>query len=197
MTGAPKVTTTKANSTPQKLYGKYAERRPGEQSTLPGVSGPVTAPAGKGQPLSETSSKVEGRETNLAAADPNILAAISDPRIQAFVCRVLGGSGLTAIRASSLSEACKILLHEKVSLVICAADIQDGTFRDLLSLARKIPAGVVTLCTGSCSSHSRIDALELGILDYVSYPLPAEELQWVVRSALAKISNLVAIAAAS
>jgi DNA-binding NtrC family response regulator len=116
----------------------------------------------------------------------NILAVISEIGDRQMVCRILDDAGLKPTFASTIHEARDVLLYKPMHLVICSAQLQDGTFRELLSLIPKPFEGMVILCSGTCPSGVRIDALDLGILDYVNYPLQPEEVQWVIRGALVR-----------
>lgn len=119
----------------------------------------------------------------------NVLAVIPDPDMRTNVLEMMGESGIQVISVSNFHEAREVLRRKRFSLLICSARLQDGTFHELLSISPRPFAGMVILCSGSCPSGTRIDALELGILDYVSCPLPREELQWVIQGALAKSLN--------
>jgi len=125
---------------------------------------------------------VDGNRDALA----NILGVISETSERQTVGQILDEANLKAIFVSTIHEARDVLLCKPMRLVICAAQTQDGTFRELLSLTPKPFEGMVILCSGSCPSGVRIDVLEMGILDYVSHPIRREELIWVVRGALAR-----------
>jgi len=189
MNGASKVTAPRTTTSTQKFKGMCVDYPTEGQKASHVVSRAVRTSADGTLPSTEASSDAEGTETRLREAALNLLVVISDPSIQATVCRIIDGAGLKAISASTLREAREILLHERIPLVICSARLHDGTFRELLSATPKLFAGMVVLCSESCPSGARIDALELGILDYVSYPLPAEELLWVLQGALVRSLN--------
>ncbi len=132
------------------------------------------------------STDVEGASEQRNESPPGILVVIPDNRILRAVERTVFALGAKPIGASSLREARDILDRIEVSLVLCSAHLPDGTFHELLPTVHWKGAGMVVVCKGACSSGTRIDALELGILDYISYPLSEEELQWVVQNALAR-----------
>lgn len=142
---------------------------------------------GKTRRLTSASKEID--RTELLSCEPSlaILTVIGDPNIRKDLSEVIGEIGVMITAVSDLCEARKILEHERPHLVICSAHLNDGTFRDLFSLAPGVFTGMVVLCSGSCSARARIDALELGIMDYVSYPLPLEELRWVIHSAMSRI----------
>ena len=152
---------------------------------------------GRVQRLTSISRGMERKEFRPGRPSPNILAVISDPNMRKSISEVIGKTGVGVTAVSSLCEARKILERERASLVICSAHLGDGTFRELLPLAPRLFTGMVVLCSGNCSSGARIDALELGIMDYVSYPLPLEELQWVIRGAMTRSLEGQAISAAT
>lgn len=154
-----------------------------------------TDPAGQAMPLAVISTDIEGTSPQINEASPGILVVIPDNGILEAMRRAVSALGAKAISASSLREARDILHRAGVSLVICSAHLRDGTFHELLPAVHSNGAGMVVVCTGACTSGARIDAIELGILDYISYPLPAEELQWVVRNALARRLRGATIAA--
>ncbi len=122
-------------------------------------------------------------------APANILVVMSESDVRGAVCRILDEARLKAFCVSTVHEARDALLHKPVRLVICAPQLTDGTFRELLSARPAVPAQMVIVCSGGCSAGRRIDILEMGILDYVSYPILREELIWVVRGALVKSSS--------
>lgn len=128
---------------------------------------------------------VDGNRQALA----DILVVISEVSERQTVCQILDEAGIKAIFASTIHDAGNILLDKPMRLVICAAQLQDGTFRELLSHAPKLFAGMVILCSGTCPPGRRIDILEMGILDYVSHPISREELIWVVRGAVVRSLN--------
>lgn len=154
----------------------------------PGVSAPR---------LTGACMDIERTKPRLGGPLPNILAVIPDPNIRKSIAEVIGEIGVGVTAVSSLCEAREILGRERAALVICSAHLSDGTFQELLSLAPRLFAGMVILCSENCSSGVRIDALELGVIDYVSYPLPLEELQWVIRGAMTRSSECQAISAAT
>lgn len=141
---------------------------------------------GRTRSLTTASSEIGPTEFLPCKPSPTVLAVIRDPNTRKNVSRVIGEIGVTVTAVSNLCEAREILERERPSLVICSAHLNDGTFRELFSLAPGLFTGMVVLCSGSCPAGVRIDALELGIMDYVSYPLPFEELQWVIRSAMTR-----------
>lgn len=187
--GACNVTVPRSAASTQKLKGMCVDYPAEAWKVSHVVDRAVRTSADGTLPSTKDSSDAEGTKTRLREAAMNLLVVISDPGIQATVCRIIDKAGLKAVSASTLREAREILLRERIPLVICSARLHDGTFRELLSVAPKLFAGMVVLCSEGCPSEARIDALELGILDYVSYPLPAEELLWVLQGALVRSSN--------
>jgi len=141
---------------------------------------------GRTRRLTSDSREIERTTFLPCRPSPTILAVIWDPKIRKNISQVIGEIGVMVTAVSSLCEAREILEHERPSLVICSAHLSDGTFRELFPPAPRLFTGMVVLCSGSCPAGARIDALELGILDYVSYPLPFEELQWVIHSAMTR-----------
>lgn len=189
MDEALKVTAPQTTTSTGKFKGMCADYHTEGQKASHGVSGAVKTSADGALCITEASNDLEGAETRLREASLNILAVISDPSSRETVCRIIDEVGLKAISASTIHEAREILLHERIPLVICSARLRDGTYRELLSGTPKLFAWMVILCSGTCPSEARIDALELGILDYVSYPLPTEELLWVLRGAVLRSSK--------
>lgn len=146
----------------------------------------LQAHTGRARLLTSDSREIERTEFLPRSFSPTILAVIRDPNIRKDISQVIGEIGVMVTAVSSLCEAREILEHERPSLVICSAHLSDGTFRELLSIAPGLSTGMVVLCSGSCPAGARIDALELGIMDYISYPSPFEALQWVIRSAMTR-----------
>jgi PleD family two-component response regulator len=141
----------------------------------------------KGEQDLEATKSLPADGDRQALAD--ILVVISETSERQTVFRILDEAGIKAIFASTVHDARNILLYKPIRLVICAAQLWDGTFRELLSLASNLFAGMVILCSGTCPPGRRIDILEMGILDYFSHPIYREELIWVVRGALVRSLN--------
>lgn len=119
-------------------------------------------------------------------ASTSILAVIPEASERLTLGQILDEANLRAIFASTIQEARDVMFNKPMRLVICAAQLPDGTFSELLSLSPRPFASLVILCSGACPAGDRINALEAGILDYISRPLRREEVLWVIRGALAK-----------
>jgi CheY-like chemotaxis protein len=190
------VSTISGAAATQNCQWVQSENRSAKQSACPDTGRPATIPI-IGRPSStQRAALTEGGSTQMKQSPPNILAVIPDDGMLQAIRHAISALGAKTIKASSLREARDILGHSAISLVICSAHLRDGTFHELFPAVHRKGVGMVVACTGACSPGARIDALELGILDYIAYPLPAEELQWVVQNALARGLRGKTIAAA-
>lgn len=94
------------------------------------------------------------------------------------------------ITAGTLQDAELIVARMPLSLIICASELIDGTYRDVLELVnrkrRKVPVLVVSLVA---SEKECEEARQLGAADCMARPLTLAEVQTVVDKAFEVIAR--------
>ncbi len=117
------------------------------------------------------------------------LVASSDPEIRATLSGILARHGLEPIFSFTAEEAKAILLRHPISLVFCEERLPDGSFRDVLGevkrSARLVPV-VVVARPGDWDKC--LEALRLGVHDYIGYPFHRAEVESVINQALRTVS---------
>jgi DNA-binding NtrC family response regulator len=74
-----------------------------------------------------------------------------------------------------------------IPLVVCAADLADGSFREMLR-AREVaePKIPVVVASRRDDAAEYMEAMQLGAFDFIARPYRPSELQWIVFNALRK-----------
>ena len=124
-------------------------------------------------------------------ANPRSVLLICSPSktLHAFA-DVLKSKLLEPIAASTLRDAEPILRHTPLALVICASQLLDGSYRDVLAIAAvakpSVPVIVVSLMPsgGECD-----DARRLGAVEWMPRPLCPEQVQNLVERCVVVISE--------
>jgi DNA-binding NtrC family response regulator len=92
--------------------------------------------------------------------------------------------------ASTVGDARPVLQEGGTALVLCAAELLDGSYRDILEIAASKPTPVpVMVFAGIDDTHERQEAIALGAVDCVPRPLSAEESAAIVQKAATFISS--------
>ncbi len=118
---------------------------------------------------------------------PKVLVACSDPESRQKLLASLSQCGLDPVSSSTVREARVILSRQVIPLVICAADLVDGSFRDVLRLAgaaeTKIP---VVVASPREDTAEYLEAMQLGAFDFIACPYKHSEVEWIVSHVLRK-----------
>ena len=83
----------------------------------------------------------------------HVLLALSDKDGHGVLVSTLAGMGLDPIYASTLKEARSVLTREPVAIMFCEDQLEDGTFRDILSENVEVKAK----CRLWCVHHPTIN----------------------------------------
>lgn len=117
------------------------------------------------------------------------LVASSDPEIRETLKGMLARRGMEALFSSTAEEAEAILFRHPISLVFCEERLPDGSFRDVLGevkrSARLVPVVVVSRL-GDWDKY--LEALRLGVHDYIAFPFQRAEVESTINQALSKLS---------
>lgn len=122
-----------------------------------------------------------------------ILVACSDPESRQALLGVLVQCGLEPVFFSTVREARAFLSRQRVPLVVCAANLIDGTFRDILHLAEesevKFP---VVVASRRDDTDEYLEAMQLGAYDFIACPFRQSEVEWIVSHALSRTAAAAA-----
>ena len=124
---------------------------------------------------------------------PICLVASSNEEVLTKLAKILSQCGLATFLASGIEESRKVLVRERVFLVLCDERLVDGDYEDILSASEwsrsKAPV-IVFSSTGDWPDY--LKAIRAGAFDYMAYPPFPEELQRVIRNALeSRMANTV------
>ena len=103
---------------------------------------------------------------------------------------VLRAKLLSPLMAGTLQDAEPILAHAPLALVVCASELIDGSYRDVLHIlkreGRTVPVLVVSLMAREDECE---EARRLGAADCMPRPLTHDEVQAVTAKAFEVISR--------
>lgn len=101
------------------------------------------------------------------------------------VREILGDSISIARKACTCRQAMAGIHAEKISLLICDADLPDGTWRDVFSaLGAESTPPLLIVASRLADEHLWAEVLNLGGHDVLSKPFDPKEVLWVVHHAL-------------
>ncbi|MBI3661725.1 MAG: hypothetical protein HY234_01550 [Acidobacteria bacterium] len=114
-----------------------------------------------------------------------VLIALADAASQKALTSVLPDHDVEPVFASTVREARALLAEEPVALVVCEDCLVDGSFRDLLPVARAARGDVPVVVTSRIDNPEEyLEAMRLGAFDYVAAPFSRAELDRIVHNAL-------------
>lgn len=123
---------------------------------------------------------------------PNaVLLACSAGEERGALMRVLMQCGLAPVLSRSVRETQATLSGQKVGLIVCAAQLEDGSFRDLLRMVRRVNwrgSLIVASRLGECEEY--LEAMRLGAFDLIVAPYCLRDVKPIVQRALQGHSRL-------
>ena len=116
---------------------------------------------------------------------PKVLLTCSDAESRQALEPVLAACGVKTVFSNSLSEARAQLRRGGVSLVVCAAELRDGGFRDVLREASLAKHAVpVVVASRSVDTRVYMEAMVAGAFDFVAVPCRQSDVEYIVNNAL-------------
>jgi DNA-binding NtrC family response regulator len=119
---------------------------------------------------------------------PRLFGALvvnADPADQETLKDLLGACGVEADFLSTLNETIERLEEGRAGILVCNANLPDGTFRDIISAISERGLDLpVIVCSDFYDRDLYIEAMSLGAFDYLSFPYRREEVTWVVNNAV-------------
>jgi len=152
---------------------------------------PAFALKGKTENLPTRKSKT-GRKWS--PGRPVVLIATIDAEIREGLADLLEHSSINAIWVGSVKDVKSIVGKERIAACLCGFWLQDGTYREVIRHLRSerlnIPAIIVS--GPSCPQQYRdyLAAMNLGTLDFLSYPFQKSDFEKMVTPASASKAGL-------
>ena len=110
-----------------------------------------------------------------------VLVTSSDFENRRRLMQVLTQLGLDPIVATNTSEAKETLQQDRVGLVFCDRHLADGSYRDVLDVARSCPEKVRVVVTSKHADWDEyLEAMRLGVFDVISTPCRPTDVEWMV-----------------
>jgi DNA-binding NtrC family response regulator len=134
-----------------------------------------------GEALSKSASLEARSMREEAPAAAPILTCGLDSGLHRFYESLFDGFGFTVVRAGSRAEAIESLAARAAPVLICAANLSDGNWRDLLLSLRSLRLPPALIVAGETSIWN--DVLEAGGFDVLSAPTQQDEVIWTVTAA--------------
>ena len=117
---------------------------------------------------------------------PRILLVDDDPALLDLVSELLARRGHEVVQTGSGLRAAQLLKAERFDLAILDLLLPDLSGLDLAQLALRDPDTVVVVLSGSTSVEQALQAMRMGIYDYVIKPFQVEQLEHTIQRALEK-----------
>lgn len=127
-----------------------------------------------------------------ALARPRVLIADDMPEVRAFVVRLLKDEGYELVEASDGVAALDLIRQGRVDLALVDVLLPRMSGMTVLKEARQFTTRSslpILLFTGLGSIEAAVEAMKLGANDYLTKPIPIDELLGAVRSAWREAQN--------
>jgi DNA-binding NtrC family response regulator len=116
---------------------------------------------------------------------PSGLVVSGDNAIRGTLAKILVNCSVVPVFADTIRQAAPYLAHDDLSFVVCQDRLSDGKYQDILLMqnaARSSYPLIVVSLTGDWREF--FEALDLGVYDFLAYPLIPGEFQRIIRSLL-------------
>ncbi len=102
-----------------------------------------------------------------------------EPTLSALA-ELVQNEGYTTAQAKSLEDARSELASSKFDVVLVDLNLPDGSGMGLLEEARNAGSSAVVLITGQASVNSAVEALRMGVTDYLTKPIDFERVRTIL-----------------
>ena len=119
-----------------------------------------------------------------------IVVASSDLESRRALMQVLTRQGLDPLGASNLAECREVLQGERVGLIFCDPHLADGSYQDLLDVARSCASKARIVVTSKHANWDEyVEAMRLGAFDVIASPCRPTDVEWTVIQANREARN--------
>jgi DNA-binding NtrC family response regulator len=147
-----------------------------------------------GEQVESNSTRKSVTSIRLGDKKPVVLIATIDPEIRTALSELLDGAEIGAIWVNGVKEFKTVLARERVVACLCGFWLQDGTYREVIRHLRRERLEIPTIIVSApaCPQEFRdyLAAMNLGTLDFLSYPYRQADLTQMLESALEAQSKL-------
>jgi DNA-binding NtrC family response regulator len=131
---------------------------------------------------------------NRTPGRPTVLIATVDPEIRGALADLLEIAAVNAIWVSSVKDVKTLVAGELIVACLCGFWLQDGTYREVIRHLRRerinIPAIIVSAPACPQEFRDYLAAMNLGPLDFLSYPYQQSDFEKMLESAIGSHSPL-------
>jgi DNA-binding NtrC family response regulator len=119
-----------------------------------------------------------------------ILIASSNLESRRALRQILTQQGLDPIGASNVAECREVLKKERVGLIFCEPRLADGSYRDLLEIARSgVDKARIVVTSKHANWDEYLEAMRCGAFDVIASPCRPTDVEWMVMQAKREARN--------
>jgi len=127
---------------------------------------------------------------DMGAPPPHILIMEDEEVVAKGLEMVLTEEGYDVDLAFSREEALETFAAEKYDLLVADLKLPDGDGMEVVKTVKdEKPETEVVIITGYASVNSAVDAMKIGVFDYLTKPFVEDEIKEAVEGALRKIKE--------
>src|SRR5262249_23623993 len=122
---------------------------------------------------------------------PLALVASSNSEVRETLTHILSCHGVESVVCFTAAGGEGILFRQPVSLGFCQGRLPDGSFRDVLGEVKRSAKLVPVIVVSRLGDWDKcLEALRLGVYDYVAFPFQRAEVESIINHALSTRSVL-------
>ena len=116
-----------------------------------------------------------------------LLASCRDECAQALAS-LLAQCGLEILPCSTVHELQAVLADQRIDLIFCATQLNDGSFREVLRALEFAESHLpVVVFSRVGEPEEYLEAMRLGAFDFLAPPYRYRELDWIVNNAVGRV----------
>jgi DNA-binding NtrC family response regulator len=117
--------------------------------------------------------------------DCPVLIASSDLQNRQALREIFVQLGLDPLCSSSMEETRETLTNIPVSIIFCERHLNDGGFREMLSMAKRTNPKICVVVTSRMENREEyLEAIRLGAFEVIPFPCHPTDVDWVVIRAM-------------
>ena len=135
----------------------------------------VAAGGGAAPGATETAETTDEADAAVLETGPKVLVVEDEPSVANGLMMILGENGFDAKRAGNGQAAMEMIAETEFDLLVVDLRLPDMNGMEVIRHAGEhLPAAQVIVITGYASVHSAVEALRMGVFDYLEKPFTEE-----------------------
>ena len=114
-----------------------------------------------------------------------ILVVSTDDEVRRNLAGIVGLCGLEPVLCVTVADTRAVLGRYPICVVVCEDQLADGNYRDIVEAVEQSTADAPVIVISRLGEWDKyLDAIRVGVFDYMGFPSRRGEIEWAIKNAL-------------